>query len=164
MSDDVVAKVAEDIKPSKLGTAREKVSSVAQSAKGAVVDTASKVGTFYASEQAQSIKALGLDASNAITKGTRKLDKALVKDVGSYAAAGAVIALPIPLVGSMLGAAIGGGIGLVRNLRRPTTATGAPTEMGDALDQLEKLRKLKAGGALSEQDYDDLKAKIIGRV
>lgn len=164
MSDEVVANVAEDIKPSKLAAAREEVSSVAHSAKGAVVDTANKVGELYSSEQAQSIKALGLDASNAITKGTRKLDKTLVKDVSSYAAAGAVIALPIPLVGSLLGAAIGGGIGLVRNLKRPTTASVASTEMADALEQLEKLEKLKVDGVLSEQHYDDLKAKIIDRV
>ncbi len=47
--------------------------------------------------------------------GKEVMQSELVKDVAPYAAIGAVIAIPIPFVGSAIGAAIGAGLGLYKN-------------------------------------------------
>ena len=47
--------------------------------------------------------------------GKEVMQSDLVKDVAPYAAIGAVIAIPIPFVGSAIGAAIGAGLGLYKN-------------------------------------------------
>lgn len=54
-------------------------------------------------------------ADEATTLGKEVMQSDLVKDVAPYAAIGAVIAIPIPFVGSAIGAAIGAGLGLYKN-------------------------------------------------
>ena len=54
-------------------------------------------------------------ADEAALFGKEVMQSDLVKDVAPYAAIGAVIAIPIPFVGSAIGAAIGAGLGLYKN-------------------------------------------------
>ena len=54
-------------------------------------------------------------ADEATILGKEVMQSELVKDVAPYAAIGAVIAIPIPFVGSAIGAAIGAGLGLYKN-------------------------------------------------
>ncbi len=54
-------------------------------------------------------------AEEAAILGKEVMQSDLVKDVAPYAAIGAVIAIPIPFVGSAIGAAIGAGLGLYKN-------------------------------------------------
>ena len=54
-------------------------------------------------------------ANEAALLGKEVMQSELVKDVAPYAAIGAVIAIPLPFVGSAIGAAIGAGLGLYKN-------------------------------------------------
>ena len=54
-------------------------------------------------------------ADESAKLGKEVMQSELVKDVAPYAAIGAVIAIPIPFVGSAIGAAIGAGLGLYKN-------------------------------------------------
>ena len=54
-------------------------------------------------------------ADEAALLGKEVVQSELVKDVAPYAAIGAVIAIPIPFIGSAIGAAIGAGLGLYKN-------------------------------------------------
>ena len=54
-------------------------------------------------------------ADEATILGKEVMQSDLIKDVAPYAAIGAVIAIPIPFVGSAIGAAIGAGLGLFKN-------------------------------------------------
>ena len=54
-------------------------------------------------------------ADEAALLGKEVMQSDLVKDVAPYAAIGAVIAIPIPFIGSAVGAAIGAGLGLYKN-------------------------------------------------
>jgi hypothetical protein len=84
----------------------------------------------------------------------------LVRDVTSAAAVGAVIAVPIPLVGPMAGAVVGGTLGAYKNLKSPSSRRFEPVipESGGAApvpvykdpDIYEKLIK-----------FDDLRKKAF---
>ena len=81
----------------------------------------------------------------------------LTKDVATYAAVGAAIALPLPIVGPAIGAAVGAGLGLWRNLSRHETAAPPP----DTIAEIERLHALKEKGALTEDEFDTEKHKLL---
>ena len=68
-----------------------------------------KIALVKAKQVASSI------VDEATILGNEVLHSDLVKDIAPYAAIGAVIAIPIPFVGSAIGAAIGAGLGLYKN-------------------------------------------------
>jgi hypothetical protein len=89
----------------------------------------------------------------------------LTKDVATYAAAGAVIAIPIPFVGSAIGAAVGAGLGLWRNMTRHETLVASSPETSapptDPITELERLHGLKEKGVITDDDFLAQKRKIL---
>jgi len=77
---------------------------------------------FQSEEFQQSVTNLKSSAQKAANKSYEMGKQAgqiqLVKDIAPYAAIGALIAIPIPLVGPAFGAAIGAGLGLYKNFKR----------------------------------------------
>lgn len=82
----------------------------------------------------------------------------LTKDVATYAAVGAVVALPLPIVGSAIGAAVGAGLGLWRNMTRHETLTPV---LPDPLAEIERLHGLHERGAITDDEFSAWKAKLL---
>lgn len=87
------------------------------------------------------------------------------KDVATFAAAGAVIAIPIPFVGPALGAAVGAGLGLWRNMTRHETlvlpSPDVPAPPPDPIAELERLHGLKEKGVITDDDFLAQKRKLL---
>lgn len=89
----------------------------------------------------------------------------LTKDVATYAAAGAVIAIPLPFIGSAIGAAAGAALGLWRNMTRHETlavpAPDASPASKDPIAELERLHGLKEKGIITEDEFLSEKRKLL---
>jgi hypothetical protein len=84
----------------------------------------------------------------------------LTKDIATYAAVGAVIALPLPVVGPAIGAAVGAGLGLWRNMtRHEALASAEPPK--DPIAELERLHGLKEKGIITEEEFLAMKRKLL---
>ena len=77
---------------------------------------------FQSEEFQKSVTNLKSSAKEAANKsyemGKQAGKTQLIKDIAPYAVIGALIAIPIPLVGPALGAAIGAGLGMYKNFKR----------------------------------------------
>jgi len=82
----------------------------------------------------------------------------LTKDVATYAAVGAAIALPLPVVGSAIGAAVGAGLGLWRNMTRHETLL---PDTFDPIAELERLHGLKERGIITDDEFVTQKRKLL---
>ena len=82
----------------------------------------------------------------------------LTKDVATYAAVGAAIALPLPVVGSAIGAAVGAGLGLWRNMTRHETLVPDTT---DPIAELVRLHGLKERGIITDDEFLTQKRKLL---
>jgi Ca2+-binding EF-hand superfamily protein len=89
----------------------------------------------------------------------------LAKDVAASAAIGAGVGIPLPIVGPAAGAAVGAGIGVIKNIKE----TGAPTYSSqptqntskDFHEEMLKLVDLKEKGAITEEEFEELKKKLL---
>lgn len=95
---------------------------------------------------------------------------------------GAVVAIPVPLIGPVAGAVIGAGLGVYKNITRGGSkgpdpvilpmphefpdAVGTPKLEALALDKYEELNKLhdlKTKGVLTDEEFAAEKKKILDR-
>lgn len=130
-----------------------------------VVDGADiKIARNYAAGTLSSAADGLLAAGSVVSQEAGNLAKSVVcaplaKDVATYAAVGAAIALPLPVVGSAIGAAVGAGLGLWRNMTRHETLV--PESRMDPLVELERLHDLKEKGILTEEEFLAQKRKYL---
>jgi membrane protease subunit (stomatin/prohibitin family) len=62
---------------------------------------------------------------------------------------------------AFMGVGLNGVGGAVGGLQQPTTSTAAPAEE-DPIEKLSKLKKMLDAGLITQEDYDNAKAKILG--
>jgi len=98
----------------------------------------------------------------------------LVRDVTSAAAVGAVIAVPIPVVGPMTGAVVGGALGAYKNLTNPSSrryepvlpesnVPSATVQDPDIYEKLIKFDDLRKKGILSDVEFEEQKKRLLGK-
>jgi len=116
-----------------------------------------------ARDRVASTLAAGADEAGKLAKSVARTQ--LIKDVASYAAAGAAIAIPIPVVGPALGAAVGAGLGLFRNMKRSDTPASdrpdLPEVAVDPLAEIERLHAMKEKGILTEEEFLAQKRRLL---
>ena len=97
----------------------------------------------------------------------RTLDRNdLAKDAATGAAICTLIASPLPVVGSLTGAALGAGIGVYKNLttkRSSNLAIQHAPEKSDLHAELIKLDDLKTRGLLTENEFLEQKSKLLNK-
>jgi len=95
--------------------------------------------------------------------GKNALQSDMVKDAAAGAAACAVIAIPIPLIGPPAGAAIGAVLGVYKNLTHKNSAAtqskGQPAK--DVYAELLKLDDLLKKGIVSDAEFEEQKKKLL---
>ena len=114
------------------------------------------------------------DEVGAMAKGVARSE--LVRDVTSAAAVGAVIAVPIPLVGPMAGAVVGGTLGAYKNLKSPSSRRFEPVipESGgaapvpvykdpDIYEKLIKFDDLRKKGILTDAEFEEQKKRLLAK-
>ena len=111
-------------------------------------------------------KSGGVVADEAVELGLRAVKSEMAKDIGTGAAIGAAVAVPIPLVGPALGALVGGGIGLIVNLRRDRSAGSLRVQRDqipsvDFHQQMIDLNDLREKGILTQEEFDTQKKKLL---
>ena len=89
------------------------------------------------------------------------------------AAVGAVAAVPIPVIGPITGAVVGAGIGAFLNLKYGVGHGSAQKNKGDmdlpphptdeVLEDLRKLNALHRDGAITDEEFEELKSKMMKR-
>jgi Ca2+-binding EF-hand superfamily protein len=86
----------------------------------------------------------------------------LAKDVAASAAIGAGVGIPLPIVGPAAGAAVGAGIGVIKKTGAPTYSS-QPTQntSKDFHEEMLKLVDLKEKGAITEEEFEELKKKLL---
>jgi hypothetical protein len=103
-------------------------------------------------------------ADAAAVLGKQLVGSKLFKDAAKGAGAGAVIAVPVPVIGPMLGALIGAGVGIYVG-QKFDGAGDIEVKPVTGLERLEvslaSLKKLREEGALSEEEFRQLKKKVI---
>ena len=109
------------------------------------------------------VKAAGTAIGNEAAKVGKWLSKsAMVKDAAAGAAVGALIAIPIPVIGPMGGAAVGAMLGVYRNLTR-SNGDGDQPMTPDMYAELTKLDDLRQKGILTDAEFDVQKKKILSQ-
>jgi hypothetical protein len=112
------------------------------------------------------------DEVGVLAKGVVRSE--LVRDVTSAAAVGAVIAIPLPIVGSMAGAVVGGALGAYKNLTSPTSRRPEPAlpepnvpnitaQDPDLYEKLIKFDDLRKKGILSDAEFEEQKKILLGK-
>lgn len=112
------------------------------------------------------------DEVSILAKGVVRSE--IVRDVTSAAAVGAVIALPLPIVGPMAGAFVGGALGAYKSLTSPTSRKSEPASSEpsvakttaqdpDLYEKLIKFDDLRKKGILSDAEFEEQKKKLLGK-
>ncbi len=83
------------------------------------------------------------------------------KDIASFAAVGAVLAVPIPLIGPLTGAAIGACAGIYKNITHPKPSENNNNHPKDIYEELLKLEELRSKKILSQTEFEEQKSKIL---
>ncbi len=107
-----------------------------------------------------------------LAKGVVRSD--IVRNVTSAAAVGAVIALPLPIVGPMAGAVVGGALGAYKSLTSPASRRSEPAppvpnipnaaaQDSDLYEKLIKFDDLRKKGILSDAEFEEQKKKLLGK-
>ena len=88
------------------------------------------------------------------------MSSSIAKDAASFAAVGAVLAMPLPIIGPLTGAAIGACAGIYKNIKNPSEKR-APTSTPDIYEELMKLEELRNKDIITQAEFDDQKRKIL---
>ncbi len=116
-------------------------------------------------------------ASEVIRLGKDVLRSDLAKEAGAAAAVGALIAVPLPLVGPVAGAVVGASLGFYKyfmrgvgpavrpqNVAEPVVVdVVAVSSSADRFEALNKLHELKVNGVLTDEEFTTEKKKILDR-
>jgi hypothetical protein len=147
----------------------EKLKNLAAKVKTAsdqVTDAATKVVQHPNTKAAANLaKDAATEAAHQVADYAGQLSKSQVaKDAATGAAIGAVAAVPIPLVGPMFGAVVGGGIGAAISLKRSWSNPQTPSEPTGPFDfhkEMTELDDLRQKGILSQKEFDARKKKLL---
>lgn len=99
----------------------------------------------------------------------------LAKDAAKGAAIGAVVGVPVPVLGPMMGAVVGAGVGAYTSFTRnkvqaPSAVTPVQSADSDSAEavpvsglyaELLQLNDLLQKGILTQQEFDDQKARVL---
>lgn len=149
----------------------EKIKGIAGKAKESITSAADLAGDFAAREDvraaAKKLKETVVDTGNEVVCfGKEAAQSELAKDAGA-GAAGAVMAIPVPLVGPVIGATAGATLGIYKNLTRTSPTVIAPTpfqkEPVDVRSELLKLDNLKQKGIISNDEFRNMKENLLNK-
>lgn len=174
-SEEVSAKLLEPIKTTTSQRIKRKAAELTENAASVAGRAVTLVGDLNGDgkvdeEDARIARDHAAQALSVATNEAGRLAKSvarapLTKDVATYAAAGAVIAIPLPFIGSAIGAAVGAGLGLWRNMtRHETLAVSSPDAFAsstDPLAELERLHGLKEKGVITDDEFLSQKRKLL---
>lgn len=123
---------------------------------GKVDEEDAKIAAEWSKKQAITVGGAVVDAGKTVAS------SGIAKDVASGAAVGAVIAIPVPVIGPAFGAVVGGGMAAYKNLTSKTPMSYAPpAEKTDKFDELLKLQTLREKGTVTEEEFLSEKHRII---
>jgi hypothetical protein len=100
-------------------------------------------------------------AEEAVRLGKHALRSDMVKDAAAGAVAGAAIAAPVPFVGSVTGATVGAGLGIYKNLNKPTQQGSVASIPKDLHEELLKLDELRGKGLLNDEEFNAEKRRLL---
>lgn len=86
----------------------------------------------------------------------------LGKAIAIPAVIGALIAVPVPLIGPPFGALLGAAFGYYQHIMRPQKA-GDPKN-SDVLSDLAKLEALRQAGTITEAEFNETKKELLSRL
>lgn len=153
------------------------IDQVATSIKEAADKTTQAVSEVMEHENTQAALEWTKKSANTLAEEATRLGKEvvrsdMVKDVATGAAIGAVVVTPIPLVGPIAGAVVGSGLGLYKNLTRPSSSQNSKS-LGDSEtnklaappidvhDELTKLHDLLTKQIITEAEFAEQKSRIL---
>ena len=173
---------------------KNKFTKIALNARQAVSSAANKTTDYVRAHKPtesdwENAKTVTLGAGNAVAKEAAELGRQAAqsktfKDAAKGAGVGALIAVPIPLVGPALGAIVGAGAGIFLSLKRPTQTQVLPPAYQppppsqqqpvwvdvpaqipkDLYTELLKLDELRQKGLLTNEEFEVQKQKLIQKV
>lgn len=147
-----------------------KISEFASKVKAAMSRVATAAKTKEAIEKTKD--AAITTATEASKKGKGFLKTEMGKQMTTPAVLGALIAIPIPFIGPILGALIGAAYGYYKFINRPIGSSGlnaendsrsSGAEKVDVYAELAKLDVLKRSGTLSEEEFNQAKSELLKR-
>lgn len=86
------------------------------------------------------------------------------KNVAAWAGVGAVVAVPVPFVGPIAGAIVGGAVGLMFGDRLRTKVFGPRIPPSDIHAELLKFEALRDKGVISEEEFGSCKQKLLDKL
>ncbi len=145
---------------------------LAEKATGAISSTAASVGDFVTGEDIQIAAEWIKQTANtvgdeAVRLGNGVIQSDLVKDAGQCAIVGAVIAVPLPIIGPAIGASIGASLGVYKNLTKPEQPSNIlPQSTNSQIDfyqEMLNLDDLKQKGIISDDEFVIMKKCFLDK-
>ena len=125
---------------------------------GKVDEEDARIAAEWAKKTASSV------GDEAARLGTAVIRSDMVRDAAAGAAVGAVVTLPMPIIGSLAGATFGAGIGVYKNLTKSGPSETPLVEAKSGLDvhaALLKLEDLRQKNIITQVEFDAQKKKIL---
>lgn len=111
-------------------------------------------------------------ATEASKAGKGFLKTEMGKSMAAPAALGALIAVPVPFIGPLLGGLIGAAYGYYKYSDRPAASSelnagnesmSSGTEKIDVYAELAKLDVLRRSGTITDEDFNEAKSQLLNR-
>jgi hypothetical protein len=153
-----------------VGVMANKFSEFVAKAKAAISRVAADPKTKEAIEKTKDAAITSATEAGKAGKGFLKTE--MGKSMAAPAILGALIAIPLPIIGPILGALIGAAYGYYKYSNRPASPIGVnagnesmsgSAEKVDVYAELAKLDVLRRSGTPSEEEFNDAKSQLLKR-